>query len=156
MLDLQWRFAAISASARSPLARSFSLLYKSSSRVSVANSWFWAAANRDTCKASRHLYDMNLTFNNSIDRARFLTKSAIDTLGHVDIWFMSIFTIRRKRHIYAPYLVVFLEPSARASLSIVIAWAGQMASQSLQATKKPVNHHSTFHVCPYQYNAPRH
>lgn len=34
------RLAAISASALSPLARSFSLLYRSSSRVSVENSWF--------------------------------------------------------------------------------------------------------------------
>lgn len=33
----------------------------------------------------------------------------------------------------APYLVVRLEPSMRASLSMVIAWAGQIASQSLHA-----------------------
>lgn len=31
------------------------------------------------------------------------------------------------------YRMVFLLPSSRASDSIVIAWAGQMASQSLQA-----------------------
>lgn len=35
-----------------------------------------------------------------------------------------------------PYLVVFLDPSIRASLSIVIAWAGQMASHNLQADFK--------------------
>mgnify|MGYP001601151044 CR=1 FL=1 len=32
------------------------------------------------------------------------------------------------------YRVVRLAPSSRVSLSIVMAWAGQMASQSLQAT----------------------
>ena len=42
LTDIPWRLAAISASARSPLARSFSLLYRSSSRVSVENSWFCA------------------------------------------------------------------------------------------------------------------
>lgn len=33
----------------------------------------------------------------------------------------------------SPYLVVRLEPSSRASDSMVMAWAGQMASHSLQA-----------------------
>lgn len=41
-MHIPYRFAAISASALSPFARSFSLLYRSSSRVSVEYSWFWA------------------------------------------------------------------------------------------------------------------
>jgi hypothetical protein len=76
------------------------------------------------------------TLNNRIDRARFLaeldgrkgmstdneegkaivTYTAVDALGHVR--------------------VVLLAPSSRASDSIVIACAGQMASQSLQAMEK--------------------
>ena len=35
-----------------------------------------------------------------------------------------------------PYFVVLLAPSSRSSLSIVIAWAGQMASHSLQARRR--------------------
>ena len=46
--DTQCRLAAISASALSPFARSFSLLYKSSSRVSVEYSWFWARKEKKT------------------------------------------------------------------------------------------------------------
>lgn len=39
----------------------------------------------------------------------------------------------RDKYYDEPYLVVLLDPSSRASLSIVMAWAGQIASQSLQA-----------------------
>lgn len=35
-----------------------------------------------------------------------------------------------------PYFVVLLDPSIRASLSIVMAWAGQIASHSLQAIER--------------------
>ena len=44
-----------------------------------------------------------------------------------------IVTLSVPRRYHVPYLVVFLEPSSRASLSMVMACAGQMASQSLQA-----------------------
>jgi hypothetical protein len=51
-----------------------------------------------------------------------------------------------------PYLVVLLEPSTRASLSIVMACAGQMASHNLQAGSSSV-HDVEIMTGYYLYNA---
>jgi hypothetical protein len=74
-----------------------------------------------------------LTFYDSIDRARLLTETTIDALGHINICIREFLKRRVYLGRHLPYFVVLREPSKRASLSMVIAWAGQMASQSLQA-----------------------
>lgn len=132
-----WRFAAISASALSPFARSFSLLYSNSSRVSVENSWFCAEMeqmligsfptrnnNGETHSQRWHQQDMLP----GRSRSRY-------TLSYRYLRQMSaardyVWSVNNE-----PYLVVLLDPSWRASLSIVIAWAGQIASHSLQALR---------------------
>jgi hypothetical protein len=77
------------------------------------------------------------TFHNGIDWASFLAEAAVDALGHIDIctnYFRQAGMWNALED--KPYLVVLLDPSSRASLSIVMACAGQMASQSLQAARR--------------------
>jgi len=127
---LQCKLAAISASARSPFARSFSLLYRSSSRVSTENSWFCA-------KVPKLVSGVKFTGMSTYSRQSHRPDKLPDrNRSRCILSYRCLRTIRTRlpkmiRHV--PYLVVFLEPSIRASLSIVMAWAGQIASQSLQA-----------------------
>jgi hypothetical protein len=73
--------AAISASAISPLASSFSLLYNSSSRVSVEYSAFWA-----DCQFSPGTsYKCPLTLNDSVNGTSLLAETTVDTLCHVQV-----------------------------------------------------------------------
>lgn len=75
---------------------------------------------------------VKLTLDNGIDGASFLAETTVDALCHVEVWEVS-FCRRRRVSSDLPYFVVLLDPSSRASDSIVMAWAGQMASQSLHA-----------------------
>ena len=86
-------------------------------------------------RQGRHHGRHKLTLHNGVDRASFLAEATVDALSHIDICARHIRMILWCL-IYIsdkPYLVVLLDPSSRASLSIVMAWAGQIASQSLQA-----------------------
>jgi hypothetical protein len=66
-----------------PLIKSFSLLYNSSSLVSVAYSAFGAVIR--VSKGISRVHQKRLTLNDSIDGAAFLAKTAVDALRHVDV-----------------------------------------------------------------------
>lgn len=70
----------------SPLASSFSLLYSSSSRVSVAYSALEAGKNRlenhSRCQDAR---EATHTLNDGVHGAALLAEATVDALGHVDI-----------------------------------------------------------------------
>ena len=78
--------AANSGSHLSPLAKSFSLLYNSSSLVSVAYSALGAVgmvSRRMTIvKATTGI---SLTLDNGIDGTTLLTVATIDAFGHIDV-----------------------------------------------------------------------
>ena len=63
------------------------------------------------------------SFDNSIHRTSFLAEPAVDALGHVYVVASGASAL----------FMTYLEPSARGSLSIVIARAGHAEAHSLQA-----------------------
>ncbi len=82
--------AANSGSHLSPFASSFSLLYNSSSRVSVAYSAFGPKDQKISShplnkRPNRRGTEGKRTLNDSIHRTAFLAKPTIDTLGHIEI-----------------------------------------------------------------------
>lgn len=80
------------------------------------------------------------TFDNGINGARFLAETTVDALCHINVFLKSEHTSlcsgNAKRDV--PYRVVLLDPSSRASDSIVIACAGQIASHNLHAASSLV------------------
>ena len=75
--------AAISGSHLSPFINNFSLLYRSSSLLSVA----YSALGPISCQrvSDAQGVGLPLTLHNGVNRATLLAQAAVDTLGHIDI-----------------------------------------------------------------------
>lgn len=68
---------------------SFSLLYRSSSRVSVENSALFAAGPAEFQRVIIRARWNALTFDDRIHGTGLLTEATVDALGHVDVWALS-------------------------------------------------------------------
>jgi hypothetical protein len=119
------RLAAISASARSPFANSFSLLYKSSSRVSVAYSMLEVYKSDGVSGVWLYCMSICTHLDDGVDGTSFLAETAVDTLearcGYVSwqTWYDCRISLTLVMSM--SYRVVFLLPSSRASDSMVMA-----------------------------------